>query len=206
AAAPRCGRGRGRRAAWRYRGGQCERRRAIAVAGRGDGQQVSVRSSDRATRAVVCRSLHPWCDLPIDRLTADVSAGPPTDDGREQASTATAVHDEDAAGAKLGQGRGAQMLGDSLGDAAGAADELLAGNLQQLVQPRREPLTVPARVPEDARVLRTDREDAVEGEDELRMMQSAQVHGEGAREALRITRELVDDAARALAGKQRHPV
>src|SRR5262245_19396849 len=93
---------------------------AYAGGARGRGRRGLARSSDRAARLAVSLS-RPWCDLPNDRLTADVAAGPPANDGREEPSAATAVHDQNAAGAELRQGGVAQMLGNPLGDAAGAA-------------------------------------------------------------------------------------
>ena len=108
------------------------------------------------------------------------------------------MHDENASRAELGQRRPGELLGQTLGDAAGPAHEFAPGHLQQLVQPFAQARLVPAGLREHPRVFGTDREDAVEGQQELGVVEGAQIDGEGARQGLRIAGELVDDAARSL--------
>ena len=145
-------------------------------------------------------------DLPHHGLAADGARRPAADHRREEPGTATAVHQQQAAGPELRQGRIRDVLGQTLGDAARAAHHLAARDLEQLAEPAQQVRLAPARLAEDARVLGPDREQAVEREHELRVMERAQVDREGARERLGIARELVDDAARALAGEGGHGV
>src|SRR5262249_20050131 len=79
--------------------------------------------------------------------------------------------------------------------------QLPARDAQQLGESVLEALAAPARLAEDARVLGPDREQAVEGEHELRVVERAQAGGEAARQRLGIARDLVDEAARALAAE-----
>ena len=116
------------------------------------------------------------------------------------------MHDEQPARAELRQRRARDRLGQALGDAARAAHELAAGDLEQLGEARDQVGFAPARLAEDPRVLGADREQAVECEHELRVVQRAQVDGVGARERLGVARELIDDAARALAREHRDGV
>jgi len=96
------------------------------------------------------------------------------------------VDDQDPTGTKLRQRGAARCLGRAFGDAAGAAHEFVARNLKERMEPFGQLLAAPARLAEDARVLRPHGQDAIEGENQFRMVERAEVHGEASREALGI--------------------
>ena len=71
--------------------------------------------------------------VPISFVTGALPvgpAGPAPDDGREQARATTGVDDEQPAVPELGEGRALDGRGEPLGDAAGAPDQLVAGDLE----------------------------------------------------------------------------
>ena len=76
----------------------------------------------------------------------------------------------------------------------------------RLLQAIDELLSAPAGLREHSGVLRADGEDAVEGQQQLRVVQGAQVRGEGSRQRFGLTGDLIDDAARAFPGKEGHGV
>src|SRR5215207_5941012 len=91
-----------------------------------------------------------WRDLPGDGLAAGITVGPAPDDGREQAGSASCVGEEDAAGPEHWHGLVPERLGQALDDAAGALDQLGAGDEETGVQLLQDPVPAPARLGEQA--------------------------------------------------------
>src|SRR5207253_4903924 len=91
----------------------------------------------------------------------------------------------------------------AFGDALGAGDQLLAGDLAQLVQLFIEPRLRPTGIPEAALMLGADDQERVAGRRELDAEHRLQRLGHAARQALGGARLLVDDALQPEAGEHR---
>src|SRR6266851_2702225 len=97
----------------------------------------------------------------------------------------------------------------AFGDALGAGDQLLAGDLAQPVELLIEPRLRPAGIPEGALMLGADDQERIAGRRKLDAEHRLQRLGHAARQALRRARFLVDDALQPEAGKNRdcrHPL
>ena len=140
--APRCDRGTRRRAASRCRAARRPCRRARS--GRGTRSRVLGRRSDGRVEQ---RSTH-VTDLPRHRFAPDRAARPPADDRREQARHR---HRRARSGARRRGTSAASISRNPSGmpfrDAARAAHDLLAGDLQQRVEllAQAEPSSSPPR-------------------------------------------------------------
>src|SRR5262249_49781108 len=91
----------------------------------------------------------------------------------------------------------------ALGDAAGAADELVAVEDEERLQLLSQPRLGPARGREDARVLGRHDEQRRQRERQLRVVRGPELGGDAPHQRLRRARELVDDRRRAVAGEER---
>src|SRR5205814_2578170 len=127
-AAPRAGRERRRHAAWRCRAGRRSVPRATPGAATIRGWVLLARPWGRA--AHVRSRAH----LPGDGLAAAGPVDPAANDGRKEPRAAAGVHEEEAVVAELGHGGAGEAFGQPFGDAARAADHVVAVELEEREQ------------------------------------------------------------------------
>ena len=165
------------------------------------------------------------------RLTSRVTgccrstAGPAADDGREQPGAAAGVDDQQPVGQELGDGDSAGSIGGGaaarvhrtegaehagqahrhpLGAAPAPAAISPSGLVPSSMQPLPEPGLRPARLPEDAAVLRRDDEDGVGHQGQLRVPHGLERPGHRPGQRLGLPRLLVAHAVGPVAGEERH--
>src|SRR5215218_949615 len=124
-AAPRADRGTRPRGAWRCRAGRRSGHRATSAAATIRGWAPSARRWGRAGH--VSSPPH----LPGDGLAAAGPVDPATNDGREQTRAAAGMYEQEPVVAELRHGGAGEPYGQALGDAARAADHLVAVELEK---------------------------------------------------------------------------
>ena len=152
-----------------------------------------------------------WRDLPASPSAGCRSLGlltQPPMMAREQAGTSAGVHDRSPSGGTWAASPRRTRSGQALGDAAGAPHQLGAGEAQQRRAARRAPCLGPARLAEHPGVLGPTPRG-------WRRSRSAQLRVVTVPQARRpangpsrsgVAGQLVDDAARTLAGEERDRV
>jgi hypothetical protein len=134
-------------------------------------------------------------------LAADLAIGPSANDGRKQACAPARMDEENAAGSEFRQDSVTKMVGYSLCDTAGTADEFVTRNLQSGMNFLEDSISIPSSLGKNTGVLRPDDQDRVECEDRFGIVQGAKACGEGCDEGVGIASELIDHTPRTLAGE-----
>src|SRR5436305_14320518 len=131
--------------------------------------------------------------LGYGNAAAGAARGPAADDAGEHPGIAAGTDDHQPARAEFVGGLAGERGGAAFGDALGAGDQLLAGDLAQLIELFVEPRLRPAGLAEGALMLGADHQQGIAGRRQLDAVDRLQRLGHAAREALGSARFLVDD-------------